>query len=70
MIGNSTLARLRRFRPDTEGVTLHVGCVREISANGRRLDVAADPIDEDPNHDRWIPSAPSGRISTGKGGLE
>jgi hypothetical protein len=50
MVGNSTLAKLRRFRPDREGVTLHVGHVREMSANGCRLDVAADPIDDDPDH--------------------
>lgn len=50
VVGNSTLARLRRFRPDREGVTLHVGHVREISADERRLDVAADPIDDDPHH--------------------
>ncbi|MGD0361429.1 MAG: hypothetical protein ABSC93_11195 [Bryobacteraceae bacterium] len=45
-----TLAKLRQFRPHNEGVTLHVGHVREISANGYRLDVAPDPIEEDPDH--------------------
>jgi hypothetical protein len=48
--GNGTLARLRRFGSDKEGVTLHAGHVRELSANGYRLDVAADPVDDDPDH--------------------
>jgi len=38
------------LKPDKEGVTLHVGHVRQISANGCWLDVAADPIDDDPGH--------------------
>jgi hypothetical protein len=50
IVGIGTLATLRRFRSNREGVTLHVGYVREISANGCRLDVAADPIDDDPDH--------------------
>lgn len=49
-VGGKTLARLRRLKPDKEGVTLHVGRVREISANGCRLDVEADPIEDDPDH--------------------
>jgi len=50
VVGNLTLAKLRRFRSDTEAVTLHVGHVREVSAGGCRLDVAADPIDDDPDY--------------------
>ena len=50
IVGEGTLARIRRFRPDTEGVTLHVGHVRDVSANGCRLDVAADPLNDDPSH--------------------
>lgn len=50
MVHGDTLARLRRSRPHHEGVTLHVGHVRNISAYEYRLDVAADPIDGDPCH--------------------
>lgn len=39
IVGYSTLARFRRLKPDKEGVTLHVGRIREVSANGCRLDV-------------------------------
>ena len=52
MVGDDTLKRLRQRlgAPDKEGITLHVGHVREISANGRRLDVTADPIENDADH--------------------
>lgn len=47
-----TLERLRRRlrAPRKEAVTLHVGHIREIAADHYRLDVEADPVDDDARH--------------------
>lgn len=53
IVGDDTVERLRQRwgAPDKEAVTLHIGHVRQISANGHRLDVTADSIENDADHD-------------------
>jgi len=52
LASGNTLERLRTSlrAPDKEGVTLHVGRIRQMSASGHRLDVKADPISGDAYH--------------------
>jgi hypothetical protein len=42
--------RDRSASSSKEAVTLHVGRVREVSAEGHNLDVTSDPLDDDPHH--------------------
>jgi hypothetical protein len=48
--GVLALLRERLASSTKEAATLHVGRVREVSADGYSLDVAFDPVEGDPQH--------------------